>query len=109
MTISERIQAARAKGLTDNDIATWLGIPRVTVRYWRTLLFKPSVDRPIEEIERRLDLLLQSPSFPMPFHLIRTERKAYIRAAYDRAVGETRPVFDCDLARERAPLRHDDP
>ena len=108
MTIRERLEAARAKGLTDNDLAHWLGVPRVTVRYWRCR-GSPGAERPIMEIERRLDLLLQSPSFPMAFGLIRGERKAYIRAAYERAIGETRPVFDCDLARERAPLRHDDP
>lgn len=96
----ERLKRLDYVGLSESDLALWLGRPRPTIHTWLFEGRLPSDPLIVAEMERRLNLLELSSAFPVPYTVRRSQRKQWIRSAYDRANG----VPDRDPAREGAVL-----
>ena len=76
--------------LTSADLALWFERPRPTIRTWvedRSAYNAhfPKRGRVLDECARRLTLLKASKDFPVPYHILKNERPAYIKLAYRRA------------------------
>lgn len=79
-----RAQAERLD-LGASDLAVWFERPRVTVRTWLVGRNTPTRGRVLDECARRLQLLKTTRALPVPYDVLKYERPAYIKRAFDDA------------------------
>ena len=76
---------------TPSDLAIWFARPRFTVRKWLDRAcgnvggHLPKEGPILVECARRLKLLEQCRDFPVPYEVLKHERKGYIEKAYINA------------------------
>src|SRR6185437_1704752 len=98
---------------TPSDLSVWFARPRFTMRTWldrachRAHGHLPTTEGPTYvECVRRLKLLEQNAAyFPVPYEVLKNDRRAYIKKAFMNAnnggVPDRRPSEGRDLLRRR--------
>jgi hypothetical protein len=71
--------------LTASDLAVWFARPRSTVRTWLANERTPKTGRVLDECARRLKLLRSTRALPVPYAVMKFERLAYVKRAFDHA------------------------
>lgn len=71
--------------LTASDLAVWFGRPRSTIRTWLEYERTPKQGRVLDECVRRLSLLRSCTAFPVPYDVLKFERLAYVKRAFNHA------------------------
>jgi len=71
--------------LTASDLAIWFERPRATLRTWLENQRIPKAGRVLDECARRLNLLRSCRAFPVPYSVLKFDRPAYIKRAFEHA------------------------